>query len=650
MSDLEKIRELVDNLNYYAYQYYVLDEPIISDAEYDKLYEKLLKLEEETKIILSDSPTQRVGDVLLEGFEKHTHINRLYSLDKSQSFEGLREFDTRIRRELGLNEVEYIVELKFDGLTVCLTYENGLLQVASTRGNGRVGEDVTEQVKRIKGIPLSISDNRVFEIVGEAYMPLSAFEKYNLENEETLKNARNAAAGAIRNLNTEAISRRNISAFFYNINTYPENLFKTDLETKEFLKSHGFITSSYNEVYKNIESVINRAKEITNIRHSLDYLIDGIVIKVNDLSYRSRLGYTNKFPKWAIAYKFEAEERVTKLLGINWNVGRSSKVTPTAILEPVEIDGVTISRATLNNYNFIKSKDIKLGSEVLLRRSNDVIPEILSADNSYNDTKEIEKPEFCPACNSRLEEVGAHLFCPNTLACPPQLLAKLVHFTSKNSMDIEGLSEKTIGLLIEKNIVNKASDFYKLNYDDLIGLEGFKDKKINNLLNAIEKSKEVEFGKFINALGIPNVGEKTAFDLSMNFKNFENLKNASFEVLSSINDIGPKTAESIVKFFDTKEPIDVINELFEYGVNIFYNTNIDNNLDGKIFVITGSFEDIKRKDIEEEILKRGGKASGSVSKNTDYLILGENPGSKLDKAKELGIKIITIDEFMEMVK
>lgn len=652
MKDIVELKKIVKQLNEWAHHYYVLDDPIVSDAEYDKLYEKLLEMEKVTGVILPDSPSQRVGDVILDKFEKHNHINRLFSLDKSQNFGGLINFDERNKRLLGIDTIEYVVELKFDGLTLSLTYDDRNLIVAATRGNGYIGENVTEIIKRIESVPLSIKEDGLYEIVGEGYMPISAFNEYNLlEDVEVLKNPRNAAAGAIRNLDTNVVKKRKINTYFYNINTYPADKFQYDTEIKDFLKENGFRVCEYYFKCENINDVVDKIREITSLRKSLDFMIDGVVIKINNLKYRELLGFTNKFPRWSIAYKFEAEERFTKLIDVQWNVGRTSKVTPTAILEPVEIDGVTISRATLNNYDFIEKRDIRLNSEVLIRRSNDVIPEILSANNTYGNTEIIEKPTFCPACNSELQEIGAHLFCPNTLSCEPQLVAKLTHFVSKEAMNIEGLSEKTIEKLIDIHNIKQISDFYTLTYEDLSNLEGFKNKRINNTLQAIESSKEVNFNNFINALGIPNVGVTTAFDLSNIFENFNDLFNSAYEDLINIPDIGPKTAESIIAFFENESVRKVINNLFALGVQIKYNTKIENKkLENQTFVITGSFENHKRKDLENLIKNQGGKVSSTVSKNTDFLILGDNPGSKHEKALEIGTKIINIEEFMKIIE
>lgn len=652
MSFKEKIERIVEQLNKWSYNYYVLDNPIVSDSEYDKLYEKLIELEKKSGIVLNDSPSQRVGDIILDKFEKHSHINRLFSLDKAQDYAGLAEFDNRNKRLLKVNEIEYVVELKFDGLTISITYENSNLTVAATRGNGFIGENVTDIVKRIGSVPLKIKDDSTYEIMGEAYMPISAFNEYNrIEGVEILKNPRNAAAGAIRNLDSNVVKQRKIDIFFYNINTHPQGKFLSDLDIKNFLKSNGFKVSNYYYKCNNIEEVINKIKEITILRDNFDFLIDGIVVKVNNIAYREKLGYTNKFPRWAIAYKFEAEEGFTRLIEVEWNVGRTAKVTPTAILEPIEIDGVTISRATLNNYDFIKNKDIRINSEVLIRRSNDVIPEILSADNSFKDTIIIEKPTNCPACGTKLEEKGAHLFCPNTVSCEPQLISKLVHFVSRDSMNIEGLSEKTIEKLIDIHDIKDISDFYTLTYDDFSKIEGFKNKRINNTLEAIEKSKIVDFNNFINALGIPNVGVKTSFDISQNFDSIEELSKSNYDELVSIDDIGPKTAESIITYFNNPNVQTTLKKLFELGIRIKYNDiKTENNLENLKFVITGYFENHKRKDLENLVLSKGGKVSSSVSGNTDYLILGKKPGLKYNRAVELGIKIIEIEDFLKLIE
>ena len=462
---MDKMKEIVEKLNLWAYKYYTLDEPIVSDAEYDKLYDELLKLEKETGVILPNSPTQRVGGEVLEKFEKHTHLKELYSLQKAQSFEELEEFHNRCTKLLNeynsINNtkktLEYYVEFKFDGLTINLTYDKGILVSASTRGNGVYGEEVFEQVKTIKSIPLEIDYKGLVEIQGEAIMPLSALAKYNETAEVPLKNARNAAAGAIRNLDPKKTASRNLDAFIYNVGFKSDEQFKTQEEMISFLKENKFKVNEYEKKCLNLKEIKDKIREIDVLRKKVDYLTDGVVIKVNDFELREFFGYTNKFPRFAIAYKFEAEEYSTILKEVVWNVGRTGKVTPTAILEPVEIGDVTVQRATLNNYDDILRKKVKINSRVLIRRSNDVIPEILGTmDEDNGNEREIKMPTHCPYCNSELIRDGVHFFCTNTLACTPQLTSSLVHFSSKNAMNIEGLSEKTIESLFDKLGVDKV--------------------------------------------------------------------------------------------------------------------------------------------------------------------------------------------------
>lgn len=658
----DKIKEmdnLIEEINKLNYHYYTLDNPLVSDAEYDKLYEKLLNLEKETETILPYSPTTRVGGVILDKFDKHEHLGRLYSMDKAQSEEELLAWYNRITGFIDnynsqnsdkLEEPEFIIELKFDGLTINLTYENRDLIMASTRGNGVIGEEILEQVKTIYSIPLRVSYPGKFEVQGEGLMPLSELEKYNEINDEKLKNARNAAAGALRNLDPKVTAKRHLTAFFYNIGYVEGKSFKNDDEMKEFLKENHFVVSKYNYKEKKFSEIIKRIHEIGENRNNLDILIDGVTIKVNDTKTRNLLGYTNKFPRWAIAYKFEAEEISTTLLDVVWNVGRTAKVTPSAILDPVEIGGVTVSRATLNNYDDIIRKKVEIGSRVLIRRSNDVIPEILGTLPSDNKTIKIEKPEVCPYCGSHLYQDGVHIFCPNTLSCVPQLVSRLTHFASRDAMDIEGFSEKTIEKLMETVNLREIPDVYKLKYEDIIKIEGFKEKRTNNLLTAIENSKDVNLENFIYAIGIPNVGIKTARDLANHFKSFENLRNSKEEELVNIGDIGSITAREIVGFFEDEKIVSAIDQLFELGVKPkeVKDKNTRQPLLNKTIVITGTL-DIPRKELEEKLINFGAKVTGSVSKKTDYVIAGENAGSKYDKARELNIEILSLDELIDLV-
>ncbi|OFO60087.1 DNA ligase (NAD(+)) LigA [Peptoniphilus sp. HMSC075B08] len=656
IKEMEDLIKEIDKLNYH---YYTLDDPLLSDAEYDKLYDRLVNLENESGTVLSYSPTTRVGGAVLSKFEKHTHLGRLYSMDKAQGDDALLAWYNRIEKFVNnynenninkLPEPEFIIELKFDGLTINLTYENQNLIMASTRGNGIVGEEILEQVKTIYSVPLRISYSGKIEVQGEGLMPLSELEKYNQENEEKLKNARNAAAGALRNLDPKVTKKRNLTAYFYNVGYIEEDIFKSDDEMKKFLKENNFNVSKYNYKLKKFSEIIKKIQEIGENRNKLDILIDGVTIKVNDIETRRALGYTNKFPRWAIAYKFEAEEISTTLLDVVWNVGRTAKVTPSAILEPVDIGGVTVQRATLNNYDDILRKKVRIGSRVLIRRSNDVIPEILGTLPSDNETHEIEKPKICPYCGSHLYQDGVHIFCPNTLSCVPQLVSRLTHFASRDAMDIEGFSEKTIEKLMGTVGLKEIPDVYKLKYEDIIKIEGFKEKRTNNLLNAIENSKHPHLSNFIYALGIPNVGIKTARDLANYFKTFDKLKNSKEDELIYIGDIGSITAKEIVEFFHDERIVNSVNELFDLGISPLYedDSNGPKPLDKKTFVLTGTLE-IPRKELEEKLISLGAKVTGSVSKNTDYLVVGENPGSKYDKARDLKIEILSLEELDNLV-
>lgn len=655
MDKKEQINKLIEKIEELNYHYYTLDSPLVSDGEYDKLYYKLKELEEESGYSPDNSPTQKVGGEVLEKFEKHFHISRLYSQDKAQTYEELNDWIKRVGRlrsayndshRESLEEIEFIMEYKFDGLTINLTYENGKLKNASTRGNGIVGEEISAQTKTIKSIPLKINEKSTLEIQGEALMPLSELERYNKENKLQLKNARNAAAGAIRNLDPNETRKRKLTAFFYNISTTDLD-FKSEEDMLEFLKKENFNVHPYHKKVKTYDEIILELQKIEEERKNLDILTDGVVIKVNDKKTQKALGYTNKFPRWSVAFKFEAEEYTTTLLDVVWNVGRTGKVTPSALLEPVDFSGVTVSRATLNNYDDIERKKVKIGSKVFIRRSNDVIPEILGVvDKNQPDTKIIEKPTHCPYCGSELIEGNVHVVCPNSISCTPQLLARMEHFASRNAMDIEGLSEKTIAQLMHELDVKEIYEIYDLTYEDLINLDRFGDKKTKNLLNSIEDSKKRDLSRFIYAIGIPNVGERTARDLANKFKSFDNLRNASVDQLVDIDDIGLIIAENIVEFFHDDNINSAINTLLSKGIklNEKVNDNISNKLDGKTFVITGTIENYKRDDIKVLIENNGGTVTTSVSKNTDILICGQKAGSKLTKAQDLGIKIYEDDK------
>lgn len=662
MDKKKLIEELVEELNKYAYEYYVLGNSSVTDKDYDKKYYELVDLEKETGYKLPYSPTQRVGDVILPEFKKYTHKARLWSLDKAQSLEEIKEWHNRNVKfleeynktsEEELPPLKYILTKKFDGLTINLSYdENGVLVTGATRGTGAIGEDVTAQVKTIKSIPLKIDCHDFLEIHGEAIMTTEAFEKYNSEADTPLKNLRNGAAGALRNLNVAETAKRNLSAFFYDVGYKEGAPFKTYMEMLNFIKTKGFPMDDYIRECTTLDEIQKEIDYIRDIRFDLNYDIDGLVIAIDDIRTRELLGYTVKFPKWAIAYKFEAQEATTKLLDVEWNVGRSGRVSPTAILEPVELAGVTVKRATLNNMDDIARKGVRLGAEVFVRRSNDVIPEIMGVvPESLEGTKEIEEPKVCPACGAHLVHEGVHIYCENTLGCKPQMVKTIVHFAGREAMNIAGFSERTAEQLFEKLDIRDISDLYKLEYEKLLDLDKFGPKKAQNLLDAIEKSKDCTLEAFLYSLGIPNVGVKTAKDLVKRFESLENLEKATFEELVSVQDVGDIVARSIIEFFKEERTLKVINELLSLGVNPHYEKKevLESPFMGKTVVVTGTLENYSRTSIKEKLESLGAKVSGSVSKKTDFVIAGEAAGSKYDKAKSLGVTILSEEEFENMI-
>lgn len=644
---MEKMKEIVKLLNKYAYEYYVLDNPTVSDKEYDALYDKLVKMEKETGIVLFDSPTKRVGGDPISAFSKHKHIERLYSLDKATTSEELIAFDNRIKKFT--DNPEYTVEYKFDGLTICLTYVDGKFKCATTRGNGIEGEDVTAQVLTIKSFPLTIDFKGTIEVQGEAIMRLSVLEEYNKTATEPLKNARNAVAGAIRNLDPKVTEKRRVEIMFYNVNYTSEKLLNTQTECVEFLKNNGFKVHPFLAVKGDINGVMSAINDIENSRKTLDILTDGAVVKLNDFSLRDKMGATDKFPRWAIAYKFEAEEVTTILKDVKWQVGRTGKLTPLGLLQPTELAGALVSKATLNNYGDVIRKGVKIGARVLVRRSNEVIPEILGTTEIYDDSKEVVKPTNCPYCNFDLIEEGANLFCPNT-KCTPRVVAKLTNFACKNGVNIEGFSERTAEDLYLKLGIDTVSKLYTLTEEQLLSLEGFKKLKANNLLTAIENSKTVDFANFIYALGIDNVGKKTAKDFASKFGSLKELISATKEQLLSIEEVGEIIADDVVKFFSTPENLTEIDNLLSLGVKIGYPQKVkDGVFAGEKVVLTGSLTDFTRDQAGKIIESLGGEVSSSVTKSTTLVLAGESAGSKLDKAKKLGIKIIDEEQFKLLI-
>lgn len=647
---MDRMRELVDVLNKYAYEYYVLDNPTVSDREYDVLYDELVKLEKETGNVLFDSPTRRVGGEPISAFKKHNHIERLYSLDKATTEEEIFAFDKRIRKD-GDSDIVYTVEYKFDGLTICLTYSDGKFVRATTRGNGVTGEDVTSQVMTVKSFPLTIKEKGTLEVQGEAIMRLSVLDEYNKTATEPLKNARNAVAGAIRNLDPKVTEKRRVEIMFYNVNYSSERQFSSQTDCVEFLRGNGFKVHPFLSVCRGINEVMSAIKDIEINRKNLDILTDGAVVKVNDFSLRKNLGFTDKFPRWAIAFKFEAEEITTILQDVIWQVGRTGKLTPLGLVSPVFLAGATVSKATLNNYGDLLRKNIKIGARVLIRRSNEVIPEILGTTEITDDCKDVIKPTVCPYCGATLTETGANLFCPNP-HCRPRVIAKLANFACKNGMNIDGFSAMTAGQLYDSLGVENFSDLYSLDKEKVSALDGFGVLKIDNLFNAIEASKNVDFSNFIFALGIDNVGKKTAGDIAVKFRDIDGLKAATLEDLIAVEDIGAVIAQCVYDYFRDEKNLAEIDKLLSLGVKISApeTQNKEGVFAGEKVVLTGTLSKYKRDDAAKIIEREGGEVMSGVSKKTTLVLAGENAGSKLDKARVFGIKIIDETEFENLVK
>lgn len=649
----QRIRELVDKLNEYSKAYYVLDAPKISDKEYDELYDEMLRLEEQSGIILPDSPTQRVGGDPLPCFEPHTHIHRLWSLDKVRTREDLIDWGGRVERiaeSQQLPKVKYALEYKFDGLTINLTYEGGRLITGATRGNGIVGEDITPQIKTIRTVPLTIPFKGKMEVQGECYMKLSVLDEINKTTDEKLKNARNAAAGALRNLDPRITAKRRLDCYCYNVGYIEGKKLETQDEMLGFLRENGFTVSDYLVFCDDIETVCDEIDKAEESRPHLDFLIDGMVVKVRDFATREALGATEKFPRWAMAFKFAAEETTTTVRDITWEVGRTGKLTPRASFDPVELAGATIRHATLNNFDDIQRKRVGIGSRVFIRRSNDVIPEILSAVEGDVPERQVEKPTVCPACGAHVEHRGVHLYCTNSLSCAPQIAGRLAHYASRDAMDIDTFSEKTAALFVEELKLKSIPDLYDLGPQDYMGLQGFGERRINNLMAAIERSKDCTLGAFIFAIGIPNVGAKTAKDLARRFGTIEALRSATVEQLTEVPDVGEIVARSIVEFFADPSIATQVDRLLAHGVKPRpEEVQQDSPISGKTIVVTGTLEKLDRRQAEALIESLGGKAAGSVSKKTDYVLAGESAGSKLTKARELGVRVLNEQEFFELI-
>lgn len=642
------MRELIDRINRASYAYYVLDNPEISDYQWDQLYDRLKKMEQETGVVLPDSPTRQVGGETLPGFEEHRHLNRLWSMDKVQSIGELEAWIRRTEKLAGQTDLQYYLEYKFDGLTINLTYREGQLVQAATRGNGTVGEAILPQAMTILSIPRQIPYRGILEVQGECIMRLSTLEKYNRTAREPLKNARNAAAGALRNLDPAVTASRHLDAFFYQIGTIENPPYEDQPGMLAFLKENGFQISPYLGRGKGLAELEREINRIGEIRPTLDWLIDGVVIKIGDTAIRRELGFTEKFPRWAVAYKFKAEEGVTRLERVTWELGRTGKLTPLAHLAPIDFYGVTVRKATLNNLGDIRRKDLAVGCNVWIRRSNDVIPEILGrAGEAEPGETPIEEPAVCPACGRPVVRRGAHLFCMNRETCRPQAVARLSHFASREAMDIEGFSEKTADQLYDSLGIRQPADLYQLTEEKLQSLDGFQQKKAANLIAALEKSKRRPLPAFLYALGIPNIGVKTARDLAEAFGSVEGLAKAGEEELTRIPDIGEIVTQSIREYFSFPENLEMIRRLTEAGVQPEKaETRSGSAFAGLSIVVTGTLPTLSRKEAEDLIRREGGTAAGSVSKKTAFVVAGENAGSKLTKAQSLGIEIIGEEELL----
>lgn len=638
---MDRMKQLVNIINEHNYNYYVLDNPTISDKEWDLLYDELLDLEKQTGIVLPDSPSNKVGGEVLKNFKKYVHKVPLYSLNKVREYSNLKNWFDDVKEVVP--NASFVLDYKYDGLSVVIHYKNGILISAGTRGNGQVGEDVTQQVKTIRTVPLSIDYKGELIVQGECIMKLSELKKYNKTNKEILKNARNAAAGALRNLDPKVTKSRNLDIIFYSINYIEDNNIKTQIEAQQFLIDNKFYVVKDTKEYHDFESLEKDIKQIDISKNSFDFLIDGAVVKLNNIALRDELGYTSKFPKWAMAFKFEAEEISTKLLDVVWTVGRTGKVTPGAILEPVELAGATVRRATLNNYEDILRKKVSINSYVFVRRSNEVIPEVLGLARETDDTRKIEKITNCPCCSSELKEIGPNLFCLNTYECKEQIVQRISHYASRDAMNLVGISEKTVEQMFDILHVRSIADLYSIKEADLFKLEGFKDKKASNTIKSIENSKKVALSKFIYAIGILNIGKKTARELANRFKTFKNLLNATKQELVEMQDIGEVIADCIIEYFKNENNLKIIKQLFDCGVvieELKQNKIKENYFTNKTIVLTGTLTNYKRDELTSILSNLGANVTTSVSKNTDLVIVGENAGSKLDKAKKLNIEIL----------
>ncbi|WP_079708706.1 NAD-dependent DNA ligase LigA [Paraliobacillus ryukyuensis] len=658
----QEINALRNDLMQYNYEYHVLDKPSVSDAVYDQKMQRLRSLEEQfPSLITSDSPTQRVGGEPLDAFEKVQHQVPMLSLANAFNEQDLRDFDRRVREGLSVDQVSYVCELKIDGLAVSLRYENGTFEQGATRGDGTTGEDITNNLKTIRSIPLRINETSTIEVRGEAFMPQKSFlalnEAKDANGEEPFANPRNAAAGSLRQLDPKIAASRNLDIFLYAVGQWETGTLTAHSERLAYLSSLGFKINPEWQKSSNIDQVIEYVNSWVTKRADLQYDIDGIVIKVDRLSYQDQLGTTAKSPRWAIAYKFPAEEAVTKLHDIELSVGRTGAITPTAVLDPVKVAGTTVQRASLHNEDLIREKDIRLKDTVIIKKAGDIIPEVVRVVMEARDESQIpfQMPTHCPACSSELVRLDGEvaLRCINP-SCPAQIKEGLIHFVSRNAMNIDGLGEKVIEQLFEAQLVHTIADIYKLTQDNLLPLERMGQKSVNNLLEAIEVSKQNSLERLLFGLGIRFVGSKAAKTLAMHFETMDNMMQASYEELTDVNEIGEKMADSIVRYFAEEEVTQLIDQLKDLGLNMTYlgakpNTAEvqDSVFQGKTIVLTGKMEQLTRQEAKEKMEALGGNVTGSVSKKTDMLIAGEDAGSKLKKANDLGITVWNESQLIE---
>ncbi len=649
----EKLRK---DLNYYSYRYYVDNENDIDDYEYDMMMRELKAIEEEyPELITPDSPTRRVGGEATNMFESVAHTVKMESLQDAFSFDEIRDFDRRVKD--AVTNATYVVEPKIDGLSVSLEYRDGVFVRGSTRGDGSVGEDITANLRTVRAIPLRLKTDLPFiEVRGEVYMPHSIFhklvEEQELNEEKPFKNPRNAAAGSLRQKNPKITAKRKLDIFVFNVQQIDGHSLSNHKQSLDYLKELGFKTIPFYTEFKNIDGAIDELKRIADIRYTLPFDIDGAVIKVNDFEKRRILGSTAKFPKWAIAFKYPPEEKETKLLSIEVNVGRTGVLTPTAVFSPVLIAGSTVSRATLHNEDFIKEKGICIGDTIIIRKAGDVIPEVVSVKEHIPDAVPYRMPEICPSCGAKaVREDGEAAIRCNNPDCPAQLLRMLIHFCSRDAMDIEGLGDALLNKLVEQNMIKTAADIYSLDFGKIAEMDKMGKKSAENLKKAIEKSKENDLSKLVFALGIRHVGAKAAKLLSDNFRDIDSIMNSSAEDISKIDGFGLVMAQSVVDFMSMPQSQKLIADLKAADVNMkAEDTHIDNRFSGKTFVLTGTLTKYTRSEASRIIENYGGKASSSVSKKTDYVLAGEAAGSKLAKATKLGVKIINEDEFDEMIQ